>query len=194
MNTRLFALSLSLAMALGLSACSREESGSAATAPTIATPQAYEAVAAQGKGFSVGALMSAQTVYVLFDPQCPHCAHLWQAAQPLLGQTRFVWIPVAILGPKSLPQGAALLQAADPQATMAAHEQSVLGGSGGIAASASIPADVEQAIRANTTLLGQLGADAVPFIVARHRQSGQVVTQAGAMATDALARLIGATP
>ena len=50
---------------------------------------------------------------------------------------------------------------------------------------------IEQAIQANTQLLNDLDADAVPFIVTRHRQSGEVVTQAGSMGTEALARLIG---
>lgn len=195
-TTRLLALPLALALALGLAACSRDagESASAsATAPSqaIARADAVEAVAARGRGFTAGALMSAQVVYVLFDPQCPHCAHLWESSQPLMDRARFVWLPVSLLGPKSLPQGAAILQAASPVQAMTAHEQSLLSGAGGTSASSSIPDDIEQAIRANTQLLNDLGADAVPFIVTRHRQSGEVVTQAGSMGTEALARLIG---
>lgn len=191
---RLLALPLSLALALGITACSRDAAEppiTAAVSQTMARDQAVEAVAARGKGFTAGALMSAQVVYVLFDPQCPHCAHLWEASQPLLDRARFVWLPVSLLGPKSLPQGAALLQAASPVDAMNVHETSLLSGGGGTSASASIPADIEQAIRANTQLLNDLDADAVPFIVTRHRQSGEVVTQAGSMGTEALARLIG---
>lgn len=192
--SRLLALPVSLALALGTAACSRdttEPTAATSASQAVARDQAVDAVAARGKGFTAGALMSAQVVYVLFDPQCPHCAHLWEASQPLLDRVRFVWLPVSLLGPKSLPQGAAILQAASPVEAMSAHEKSLLSGEGGTSASASIPADIEQAIQANTQLLNDLDADAVPFIVTRHRQSGEVVTQAGSMGTEALARLIG---
>jgi thiol:disulfide interchange protein DsbG len=173
--------------ALALTACGQSDSGKP---QPIAPDQAYATVAAEGKGFTVGATMAARTVYVLFDPQCPHCAHLWQSALPLLGKARFVWMPVAFISPKSLPQGAALLQAPQPQEAMTAHESSLLAGSGGIGASASIPNDIETAIKTNTTLLDRLGAASVPLIVARSA-TGQPVVQAGAMDTAALAGLLG---
>ncbi|MDZ4189988.1 MAG: DsbC family protein [Hydrogenophaga sp.] len=187
-------LPLVVVMALGLAACSKQESNPAATtsaATAIAPAQAYEAVAAQAKGFTVGALMSANPVYVLFDPQCPHCGHLWNSSLPLLGKVKFVWIPVAIMGPKSVPQGAALMQATDPVATMSAHEQSLLNGRGGMSASSSIPDDVQAAIKSNSQLLDRLGADSVPFMVARHARSGQTITQAGALSTEALSEFLG---
>lgn len=155
----------------------------------IAADQAFDTVAAEGRGFSVGAITAARTVHVLFDPQCPHCSHLWQAALPLLGQARFVWLPVAFISPKSLPQGAALLQAANPLETMNAHEQSLLAGGGGMAASSSVPSEIEVAIQRNTKLLGRLGAESVPFIVAR--RGGQPVLHAGAMDTAGLRALLG---
>ena len=45
-------------------------------------------------------------------------AALWEAAKPLKSQARFVWIPVGLLGDKSVSQGAAILNAADPVAAM----------------------------------------------------------------------------
>jgi thiol:disulfide interchange protein DsbG len=192
MTTRRAALALSALLALGLGACSREDASPGSTAAGALTPaQAVEAVAAEGRGFAVGTLMSAHPVYVLFDPQCPHCGHLWNAARPLQNNMRFVWLPVAILGPKSLPQGAALMQSADVVQAMNAHEQSLLAGQGGMAASANVPDDVAAAIRANTALLDRLGAESVPFIVARHARSGEVVTRAGAMDTAALLDFLG---
>lgn len=194
MNIRYTILPWVAAMALGLTACSKPDSNpptATETAKAVAPAQAYEAVAAQARGFTVGALMSANPVYVLFDPQCPHCGHLWNAALPLLGKVKFVWVPVAIMGPKSLPQGAALLQAGDPLATMSAHEQSVLTGQGGMSASSSIPDDVAAAIKANSDLLDRLGADAVPFMVARHTRSGQTITRSGALSTEALSEFLG---
>lgn len=181
------------AVALLLSACSPEAGAppQAADAAPIPIDQAYSTVAAEGKGFTVGALMSANPVYVLFDPQCPHCSNLWNAASPLHSKVKFVWLPVAIINAKSLPQGAALLQAANPLEAMTAHEQSILAGQGGMSASSNVPDELAKAIAANTALLNRLGADSVPFIVARQPQTGHTVTQAGAMSTEALTRLLG---
>lgn len=196
MITRRLSLALLASSALGLMACSREDaaSGQPATAAPIDPAQAYDTVAREAKGFTAGAMMSAHTVYVLFDPQCPHCSHLWESSLPLQTKVKFVWAPVAIIGPKSLPQGAALMQAANPVETMTAHEKSLLAGQGGMSASASIPAEVEATIKANTALLDRLGADSVPFIVARHAGSGQVITRAGSMDTAGLSSWLGMQP
>ncbi len=183
--------------ALTLGACSKQDPKAAepaTNASSIDKAKAYDATAASAKGFNAGALMSAHTVYVLFDPQCPHCSHLWEASKPLQSKLKFVWAPVSLLGPKSLPQGAALLQEANPVEAMTLHEKSLLAGTGGTAASASVPADVDASIKANTELLNRLGAESVPFIVGRHVGSGQVVTHAGSMGTEALATLLGVTP
>ena len=196
MITRRLSLALLASSALGLMACSREDaaSGQPATAAPIDPAQASDTVAREAKGFTAGAMMSAHTVYVLFDPQCPHCSHLWESSLPLQTKVKFVWAPVAILGPKSLPQGAALMQAANPVETMTAHEKSLLAGQGGMSASASIPAEIEATIKANTALLDRLGADSVPFIVARHAGSGQVITRAGSMDTAGLSSWLGMQP
>jgi thiol:disulfide interchange protein DsbG len=148
-------------------------------------------VAATGKGFTVGALMSAQTVYVMFDPQCPHCGHLWQASLPLHNQVKFTWVPVAFNKDKSLPQAVALLSSADPLADMTAHEASLLAGNGGISASSSMPPELEKAVMTNTQLLNSLGVDSVPFLVAKNRKTGALVSNMGAMETAQLAKLIG---
>ena len=56
-------------------------------------------------------MMAVRHIYVFFDPQCPHCGHLWEAAKPLANQVKMTWIPVGFIGAKSTPQGAALLVA-----------------------------------------------------------------------------------
>lgn len=180
---------LALVATTALAACSRQ--ADAPAQPPIDKAQALDTLTAQGKGFSVGALMAKHSVYVLFDPQCPHCAHLWEASQPLLPRARFVWLPVSLLNAKSLPQGAAILGAANPTETMAAHEKSLIAGQGGMAASSSIPADIEAAIKTNTVLLERLGATSVPYIVAQHARTGETITHAGAMDTAALTQLLG---
>jgi thiol:disulfide interchange protein DsbG len=190
-------MSLATALVLALSACSQKDESTPASAATAApavasTPaQSYETVAKQGRGFTVGALMSANTVYVMFDPQCPHCGHLWEASVPLHTKVKFVWIPVSFINAKSAPQGAALMSAANPAELMAAHEASILAGTGGTAASASVTPEVEEAIKANTKLFNSLGVDSVPYIVAKNARTGQVVSNTGALATAALADFLG---
>ena len=46
-------------------------------------------LAREAKGFTAGAMMSAHTVYVLLDPQCPHCSHLWESSLPLQTKVKF---------------------------------------------------------------------------------------------------------
>ena len=184
-------------LAMSIAGCSKQESANppsaGATAPNPATlpSQPYDAVAAQGKGFTVGAMMSAQTVYVMFDPQCPHCGHLWEASVPLQKRVKFVWIPVAFIGPKSAPQGAALLSATNPTEAMTAHEKSILSGNGGTAASSSISPEIEAAIKSNTALFNQLKVDSVPYMLAKNIKTGQMVTKTGALDTAALAEFLG---
>ncbi len=176
-------------LTLLLGGCSRQD------APNAASPAkrdlSIETIAAQAKGFAAGALMSTNTVYVFFDPQCPHCGHLWEASIPLHKKTRFVWIPVAIINATSASQGAALLTAGNPVDLMTTHEASLLEGKGGISASSSVATDVEQAIKANTQLLNSFGAESVPFIVAKNQKSGQTVSKEGALTTAALAEFLG---
>ena len=182
-------LPLFIAATLALSACSPQGTST----PTVAAKpaQPFEAVAAQGKGFTVGAMMSANAVYVLFDPQCPHCGHLWQASLPLQNKIKFVWVPVAIMNAKSAPQGAALLSSASPVDAMTQHEQSILAGTGGTSASASIPGEIEQAIKGNTVLFNSLGVESVPYILAKNLKTGLLVTRSGAMSTPELAEFLG---
>lgn len=177
------------AVAASLLACSpqdnKPEPGS------VKTAESYDLLAKDGKGFAVGALMSSNTVYVLFDPQCPHCGHLWQASQPLLKKVKFVWVPVSIINATSTPQGAALLTAANPLEAMTAHETSILAGTGGTSASSSIADDVTAAIKKNTDILNLLGITSVPHLVGKNATTGAVVANTGSMETAALAQLLG---
>ena len=148
-------------------------------------------MAARARGFVVGAAMSAHTVYVFFDPQCPHCGHLWEASQPLLTQVRFVWVPVAILGSTSAAQGATLLAAPKPELAMAEHEKSLLAGQGGITASPSLTAAVQDALVSNTQLFAEFDLESVPTVVAKHGRTGQTVVKSGALTPLALAEFLG---
>ena len=193
MMFRTLLASLLVIATLLVSACSQQDSSKSEPAPAKAAKQAIslETIAAQAKGFTVGSMMSANTVYVFFDAQCPHCGHLWEASLPFQKKVKFVWIPVGWINASSVAQGAALLTATNPGALMIEHEASLLAKKGGISAPSSIPPEIEQAIKANTQLLGSFGAEAVPFIVARDLKSGQTVSRDGAMSTQALAGFLG---
>ncbi len=182
-------LTIVAACALVLTGCSQQD---APTKPTaVATAQSYDAVVAQGKGFTVGAMMSANAVYVLFDPQCPHCGHLWEASKPLLKKVKFIWVPVSIINGNSAPQGAALLSTANPMELMSTHETSILAGTGGLPASGNASPEVELAIKKNTLLFNSMGVESVPYIVAKNARTGQVITNNGALSTAALADFLG---
>jgi thiol:disulfide interchange protein DsbG len=187
----LASISLPLLAALGLSACSPQDTAQKPAAGTVKPEQSYDLLAKEGKGFAVGALMGANTVYVLFDPQCPHCGHLWEQSLPLHKKVKFVWMPVAFINAKSAPQGAALLTAANPVEAMTVHEVSLLAGSGGTSASSSVPDDVAAAIKKNTELFNSMAVESVPYIVAKNASTGQVVTNAGALETAALVQFLG---
>lgn len=178
-----------LALLLTLAGCSRQDAPSVQNGPKRSP--SVEIVAAEAKGFTVGAMMNANAVYVFFDAQCSHCAHLWEASLPLHKKARFIWIPVGLLNAASSSQGAALLSATDPAQSMAEHEKSMLAGQGGISASASATPAMEQAIKANTRLFNNLGVESVPFIIARNPRTGLTVTRNGSMATGPLAELLG---
>jgi thiol:disulfide interchange protein DsbG len=181
-------LSLVLAIAALLAGCKE------GPAPTEGKPAAVavstEAIAREAQGFTVGPSMSARTVYVFFDAQCPHCGALWESARPLRSQTKFVWIPVGILNPASTTQGATLLAAKDPAAAMDEHEASLLAKRGGISAASNIDAQ-KAAVAKNTELMNRFGFASIPTIVGTHAQTGNLVSQEGALPTAALATLLG---
>ena len=188
---RAAAVPMAAALMWNLAACSQQDSAPKPLAGSVKPEQSYDLLGKEGKGFTVGALMSANTVYVMFDPQCPHCGHLWQQSLPLHKKVKFVWMPVSFINAKSLPQGAALMGAANPVQAMSEHEASILAGTGGTSASSSVPDEVAAAIQKNTTLFNSMGVESVPYIVAKNASTGQVVTNAGAMETAALEQFLG---
>lgn len=196
MNRSRFLLPALLAVTLTLGACSKSgETGSTSSPAASADPgkraPTVEIVASEGKGFTVGSMMSTTTVYVFFDPQCPHCGHLWNAAVPLQKKVKFVWLPVGLINPTSSAQGATLLSAADPAQAMTEHEKSLLAGSGGIGGGSGVTDEAKQSVASNTKLFNNLGLEGVPFTIVKNARTGQMATRGGSMETPALAQLIG---
>lgn len=193
MNRRHFALQTSAAL-LASATLLAPAAFSATTTASAATPsaaqQAYE-LAAQGQGFSLGPVMAANTVYVFFDTTCPHCAHLWEAARPLQGRLKFVWMPVGFLRPVSLTQGATILAASDPVAAMSQNETRLMARQGGIAVPADLPEAAVAKVKANTALFEKLRADSVPLVLWRNARTGEYGMQTGAMDTATLSAMVG---
>ncbi len=181
-----------LAACLALAAC-KESPDSSKAAVAAKEPVSTAALEAEAKGFVVGAPMSVRTVYVFFDPQCPHCAALWETAKPLKSQAKFVWIPVALIGKTSEGQGAAILAAKDPVAAMDEHEASMSAKRGGISAMGDLDTQRAQVVK-NTQLMNRFGFESVPSIVARHAQTGALVTHEGSLPTAELAAFLGLQP
>jgi thiol:disulfide interchange protein DsbG len=198
-----FRFMLPLALALALASCKDNGPGGSAppaTTATTAAPAAAAApsasanmfdVAATGSGFTVGNMMAVRQVYVFFDPQCPHCGHLWEAAKPLANQVRMVWMPVGFISPKSTPQGAALLASTDPFTAMSAHEAGLLSGKGGMIPPDNLPAELTDKVKANTKLWQQLGGESVPTLVFKNPVTGEPTKFAGSMDTENLKKMLG---
>jgi thiol:disulfide interchange protein DsbG len=179
---------------LFLAACGKESpekaTAGAAAAKPAATTVSTAAIDAEAKGFTVGSTMSVRTVYVFFDPQCPHCAALWKSARPLKSQAKFVWIPVRLMGDASESQGAAILAAKDPVAAMDEHEASMAAKGGGISAMGKV--DEQRAmVKKNTELFNRFGFSSIPSIVATNAKTGALVTREGSMPTGELAAFLG---
>lgn len=200
MKQRILALTLAAAAAFTLAACDNQAPGgatpssTAASAPALKPAQAYAAIQKDGAGFTVGAADAKQTVYVFFDPQCPHCAHLWQASQPLLATVRFVWMPVGLLSRASAPQGATILGASDPVRAMNENEQSIADHGNGISADSEAMTRFSAKVDTNTALFMKARSqdDGVPFIVAK--VGSDVRMQSGALPTAQLKSFLGIAP
>jgi len=187
-------LLLAPAAAAVLAACGKnDEAAPAAAAATSTEPVSIEKIQAEATGFTVGSPMSTRTVYVFFDAQCPHCAALWGYAKPLKAQAKFVWIPIRLLNDMAAGQGAAILAAKDPVQAMDEHEASMAERKGGISAMGNLDKQKEQ-VKKNTDLFTRFAFGSVPSIVAKHAQSGNLVTHEGALPTPELAALLGLTP
>ena len=192
LNRRRLALVLPASLALvAVTACSKNEPPAAQAPAVKPTPAEAYALAQQGHGFTVGAMMAANTVYVFFDTTCPHCAELWAAAKPLQGRLKMVWMPVGLLRPSSTPQGATILAAPDPAAAMQENETLVLERKGGITANPSLGDDVLAKVKANTDLFTRIGGESVPLIVYKNGRSGSFGVHPGAVDTTTLASLVG---
>jgi thiol:disulfide interchange protein DsbG len=186
-------LVVALAILLALAGCGKTppDATQASQASRVPASAIYDTVAAKATGFTIGNMMATRVVYVMFDPQCPHCGRLWQTVKPLLGQIRMVWAPVRFAGEQSGRQGAVLLASKDPLADMDAHERSLEAKQGGLIPPSDISSELVAKVTANTSLMQEIGADSVPFLVYKNPATGQSASFEGALETADLKKLLG---
>lgn len=120
------------------------------------------------------------TIYVFVDPNCPYCHLLWRAVQPYeKAGLQVRWIPVATLGPTSMPKAIGVLAATDRTAAFRKMEQDhgkPWQPDPGKSERAH-PA-VAASIRANGELMEQFGIAGTPGVVWRDR-AGKVQVRSG---------------
>lgn len=180
-----------LACSLLASACSSGETASAPQKMTEAQVETsgFAQMEQRAHGFEVGSLASAKTAYVFFDPQCPHCGHMWEAAKPLLDKVHMVWVPVGVLSQMSAPQGAVLIASTNPLVSMQAHEDSILARTGGLNPSSAKKAQLDQ-VNANTSLFKEMGFEGVPVMIYKDA-AGKTKTIVGSLSTEQIATSLG---
>jgi thiol:disulfide interchange protein DsbG len=195
MNTRFLTIATVIA-ALAVSACGNTSQAQSSAEPTytqakVTKQEFYEKTTKNPGGFSVGPSMAATVAYVYFDPQCPHCARLWQAAEPLKSSVRFVWLPIGMLSRASAPQGATILGAKEPAAAMTENEQLILSRTGGITANSDAVSRFSGQVQGNTNLFNGFRGpdDGVPFIITK--VGSEIRTNPGEMTTEALKLFLG---
>lgn len=119
-------------------------------------------------------------IYVFVDANCPFCHLMWKAVQPYEAAGLQVrWIPVATLGPTSMPKALSILAAADKTAAFRKMEQNH-----GKPWSADPKVNerthpaVAASIHRNGELMAQFGIGGTPGVVWRDKQ-GQVHVKGG---------------
>ncbi|TDM05891.1 MAG: hypothetical protein C4K60_14455 [Ideonella sp. MAG2] len=184
-------LALTLLVGLPLMACSdAANTAPVAAAGAAADIEAYQK-AAKAHGFATGPVMAAQTMYVFFDPACPHCAQLWMNAKPLAKKLRIVWIPVGWLRPKSLDMGAAILAAPSPTDAMQEHESKLLARAGTVTVPENLSDEVKAKVKLNTDLFLSLRSESVPLVIYRNGKTGAHGRTEGAISADEISNLVG---
>lgn len=174
-----------------LTGCQASEPGSKYTQVQLKT-DGFEMVKSHVTGFESGSVVSAKTAFIFFDPQCPHCSHMWESAKPLKNQVHFVWVPVGVLSPVSTPQGAVLIASTEPVLSMQAHEDSLMARTGGIAPGSAKAADIAK-VKANTALFTDFGLAGVPTMVFKDSVGATKMISAG-MTTEEMAKALGVKP
>ncbi|WP_240702151.1 thioredoxin domain-containing protein [Trinickia terrae] len=95
---------------------------------TGAVAQSITGVAAL-TGVREGRANASKTIYIMFDPRCPHCRSVYDQSRDFVAHGGSIkWLPVTVLGnpPDGLNRVAAIVQAKDPVAAMNVIEHAAM--------------------------------------------------------------------
>lgn len=139
-----------------------------------------------------GARKPKSVIYAFVDANCPYCHYMWQAVQPYEAAGLQVrWIPVATLGPTSMPKAIEVLAAADKVAAFRRMEENH--GKPWTAAAGidetSQPA-IAAAIHKNGEVMNSFGIAGTPGVVWRDKQ-GKVRIKSGMPRLSELPEMTG---
>lgn len=193
---RLFKLAAVASLSLALFGCS--EVASTNSSPKEAIPS-FSSITKGSlvdlervtSGFEAGSSLSIRKIYIFFDPQCPHCAALWNETKKLSSHAKYIWIPVSIMNNNSLGQGAAILSAEDSVEFMDNHGKLLMQNRQGAPAMKKVPAELRDSIKRNTEVLKRLGANSVPYVVGINPLKNEVVKITGGLPAEEFARRFG---
>ena len=152
--------------------------------------QAYED-AKKLNSFSSGSMMAANQAYVLFDPQCPHCAKLWAEAKRVNG-VNFNWIPVGFLNAKSTEQGAVILSSPESAKLMNLHEELLSNNMGGMVTN-EVPQAGRDKVKQNTEYFKK-NFESVPVVIFQNSKTREFGIINGAVPKAVLEEKLGLTP
>ena len=152
--------------------------------------QAYQDVK-KLSSFSSGSMMSTNQAYVIFDPQCSHCAKLWAETKKVNG-VNFNWIPVGFLNAKSTEQGAVLLSSPEGAKIMNLHEELLSNKMGGIVTN-EVPQAGREKIKENTEYFKK-NFESVPVVIFQNSKTKEFGIINGAVPKALIEEKLGLTP
>lgn len=151
--------------------------------------QAYQDVK-KLSSFSSGSMMSTNQAYVIFDPQCSHCAKLWAETKKVNG-VNFNWIPVGFLNAKSTEQGAVLLSSPEGAKIMNLHEELLSNKMGGIVTN-EVPQAGREKIKENTEYFKK-NFESVPVVIFQNSKTKEFGIINGAVPKALIEEKLGLT-
>jgi len=136
-------------------------------------------------------------LFVFFDPQCPHCSTLWKNLQDeSLKDFNVVWIPVAVLNEKSVPQAASILSASNPVALFSEHEALISqnkideANQKLAALEKSNTKEINEKIAKNTKVFLSTGASGVPLTLKLSNNKERLLGAPGELSVTLLKNLV----
>ena len=176
--------------ALGLAAAALAVSMTAQAKPAK-VPQGWDGKKMYGFGFrSPTPAGVKKTVHVFFDTQCPDCIRLMDRLMPLQDRVVVMYYPIALLNPHCEPQGALILGAKDPYATLVKHHEHFRDKDfrGLRYDGVDLPYELRNKVWINTKLHRRSGCRAVPYGVYLNSK-GEYVPFDENLTTDELAKI-----